>query len=213
MIDKSTLRYSLLGTGLLILMAGMVWGTSQLHDTLIKGRLEQVAKDWEQIRVGIIVYGVDFCGMYFPSDTQRQWKKNPKTPLTFGTLDQTTSYSGHSVYWCGLTTPVAYMKKGSLYDPFRDGEQMYGYTCWTLHHQGGPTGYRPREFRATAESIQVIAPEQAFAWNPSITGTKSEDTVLAREPAPLVLTVSMEWPVISAGPPGARFERPDILVK
>jgi Xaa-Pro aminopeptidase len=84
---------------------------------------------------------------------------------------------------------------------------------WTLHHQGGPTGYRPREFRATAESIQVIAPEQAFAWNPSITGTKSEDTVLAREPAPLVLTVSMEWPVISAGPPGARFERPDILVK
>ena len=137
MTDKSTLRYSLLGIGLLIFMAGMVWGTSQLHDTLIKGRLEQVAKDWEKIRIGTLVYGVDFCGMYFPSDTQRQWKKNPKTPLTFGTLDQTTSYSGHSVSWYGLTTPVAYIKKEPLYDPFRDGEQMYGYTCWTLHHQGG----------------------------------------------------------------------------
>jgi len=137
MSHKSTLRYSLLGTGLLILTAGIVWGTSQLHETLIKKRLEQVAKDWEQIRIGTCNYGMDFCGMYFPSDTQSQWKKNPETPLTFGTLDQTTSYSGHSVSWYGLTTPMAYMKKEPLYDPFRDGEQMYGYTCWTLHHQGG----------------------------------------------------------------------------
>lgn len=84
---------------------------------------------------------------------------------------------------------------------------------WRMHHQGGPTGYRPREFRATAQSEQIIIPDQPFAWNPSIAGTKSEDTILAREPAPVVLTITPDWPTLAVDARGYSAQRPDILVK
>jgi Xaa-Pro dipeptidase len=47
---------------------------------------------------------------------------------------------------------------------------------WRLHHQGGVTGYGSRELIATPDSRHVIAPNQAFAWNPSISGGKAEET-------------------------------------
>ena len=43
-----------------------------------------------------------------------------------------------------------------------------------LHHQGGAIGYRAREWVAHPASQDVVRPAQAFAWNPSITGTKSK---------------------------------------
>lgn len=66
---------------------------------------------------------------------------------------------------------------------------------WKLHHQGGPTGYEPRDFKATPSETREVQPDQLVAWNPSITGTKSEDTILARAGgAPEVLTDTGSWP-------------------
>ena len=65
---------------------------------------------------------------------------------------------------------------------------------WRLHHQGGPTGYEGRDYLATAASDAVIEDAQAFAWNPSVPGLKSEDTVLAGAALPEVLTVDPHWP-------------------
>jgi hypothetical protein len=48
-------------------------------------------------------------------------------------------------------------------------------------HQGGVTAYENREVQARLDSTHQIAVGQAFAWNPSITGTKSEDTMLLTE--------------------------------
>ena len=55
----------------------------------------------------------------------------------------------------------------------------YGYAEeFGKHHQGGPIGYAPRDYRVDFSHRIPVAENQAFCWNPSITGTKSEDTII-----------------------------------
>jgi len=82
---------------------------------------------------------------------------------------------------------------------------------WQLHHQGGPAGYEPREIVATPGATHVVAVGQAYAWNPSITGTKSEDTILVGEKDNEVLTAISGWPSLSATVDGQMMARPAIL--
>lgn len=49
---------------------------------------------------------------------------------------------------------------------------------WKLHHQGGLTGYASRELVATSETNVDIQIGMAFAWNPSVTGAKAEETFI-----------------------------------
>jgi len=85
---------------------------------------------------------------------------------------------------------------------------------WQLHHQGGSTGYEPREHVATAQSEEAISEGQAFAWNPSITGVKSEDTILVGAPGQdnEILTAIPGWPMIEVEAFGRTIPRPAILV-
>ena len=84
---------------------------------------------------------------------------------------------------------------------------------WRLHHQGGACGYAGRDYKATPASDEVVLENQAFAWNPSITGTKSEDTVLATSGGPEVLTPAYDWPMVDTEYHGQVFPRPDILIR
>jgi len=84
---------------------------------------------------------------------------------------------------------------------------------WRLHHQGGATGYAAREYRATPDSAEVVLEGQAFAWNPSIAGTKSEDTILVLGTGAETLTPCRDWPTLAATYAGHRVERPAILVR
>jgi Xaa-Pro dipeptidase len=63
---------------------------------------------------------------------------------------------------------------------------------WRLHHQGGITGYASREVIASPTTEVEIELGQAFAWNPSITGAKAEETlVLTDDGAELVAGAEM----------------------
>ncbi len=79
---------------------------------------------------------------------------------------------------------------------------------WKLHHQGGAAGYRSREYFADFACPFTVQNAQAFAWNPSITGVKSEDTVLVNELGADVITATGNWPQISTG---RGLDRPAIL--
>jgi Xaa-Pro aminopeptidase len=82
---------------------------------------------------------------------------------------------------------------------------------WQLHHQGGPAGYEPREWVATPGATDVVCVGQVYAWNPSITGTKSEDTILIGESGNEVLTTITGWPVLPITIDGQTIQRPPIL--
>jgi len=85
---------------------------------------------------------------------------------------------------------------------------------WRLHHQGGSTGYSGRDVFATPASEAPVVADQAFAWNPSITGTKVEDTMLVREAGFEWLSEpGADWPVIEVERDGRPLRRADILVK
>ena len=82
---------------------------------------------------------------------------------------------------------------------------------WRLHHQGGPAGYEPREYVAMPSSTDVVSVGQVYAWNPSITGTKSEDTILVGTAGNEVLTAIENWPTPWVTVDGQEIARPAIL--
>jgi len=94
-----------------------------------------------------------------------------------------------------------------VYDETGFGEE------WKLHHQGGPTGYKGRDFRVYSGTDAIVAENQAFAWNPSITGTKTEDTIIATAGGPIILSSTDDWPKVNIEVDGTVIERPDILVR
>ncbi len=84
---------------------------------------------------------------------------------------------------------------------------------WRLHHQGGATGYAAREYKGLPDSEETVLENQAFAWNPSITGTKSEGTIITTESGQRFLTEPAGWPTLTVEYEGTTLERPDILVR
>ncbi|MHB1653290.1 MAG: M24 family metallopeptidase [Desulfitobacteriaceae bacterium] len=102
-------------------------------------------------------------------------------------------------------------------DVFQQGIETYhkmGHgDDWRYLHQGGPTGYASREFLATPDSEGKVQLHQAFAWNPSIQGIKSEDTILVTEKGPEFLTHTGEWEYMQIEKDGQTYYRPDILLR
>jgi Xaa-Pro dipeptidase len=84
---------------------------------------------------------------------------------------------------------------------------------WRLHHQGGATGYAPRDYRATFSCQETVLESQAFAWNPSISGTKSEDTIIVSANGQEIISALADWPILEVEHQGEALARPDILVR
>ena len=84
---------------------------------------------------------------------------------------------------------------GDVFDAVADAYDTLGEPEeWRAHHQGGATGYAGREWLATPESDESVEAPLAYAYNPSVRGTKSEDTVLLTGDDVEVLTGGERWP-------------------
>ncbi len=99
-----------------------------------------------------------------------------------------------------------------LSDAFKAGASEYanqGFASneWHHHHQGGTTGYLPRELVANADAHIEILDNQAFAWNPTASGLKAESTWIANKFEVKQLGSDLNWPHISV----ANRLRPNIL--
>lgn len=79
------------------------------------------------------------------------------------------------------------------------------------HHQGGATGYRTRDWVAHPACVDVVFDRQAFAWNPTITGTKVEDTHILINGQMDCITASNDFPTIETVVNGRRIISHGIL--
>lgn len=134
------------------------------------------------------------CAGDVPSDLKR--KTEAAAYIFAKMLDATkTGTSGAEIY---RLTAEAYAEKGFA------GEI-------NLHHQGGATGYRTRDWVIHPSSGETVFPNQAFAWNPSITGTKAEETALVIENKTEIITATPDFPQIPVEIDGKVFFSPGIL--
>jgi Xaa-Pro aminopeptidase len=79
--------------------------------------------------------------------------------------------------------------------------------AWREHYQGGPIGYRQREFEIVPTQTDSrwfgteIESGHAVAWNPSVAGGgKAEDTYLVSDDGVLRLTDTGAWPLEDGRP-------------
>ncbi|MEO8287880.1 MAG: aminopeptidase P family protein [Chloroflexota bacterium] len=134
----------------------------------------------------------------------------------FGELSEEQRRGTQAVATVEATTLLATkpgVKANSIFRVIQDAYRQNGYPGeWENHHQGGAAGYEARDYVATPYTEHVVQAVQAFAWNPSVPGAKSEDTYLITDGLPELLTATPGWPQQQIEVGGVVMQRPDILI-
>ena len=136
--------------------------------------------------------------------------------VSFGKLPDDIKAKHQAVCNIDATVNYATQPGRTLGEVFNDLTTAYaaaGYADeWPKHHQGGSTGYAGRERLGVPGSPVKVLPSQAFAWNPSITGTKSEDTIVLTSNGFEILTPhSNDWPTVIGRCAAGEMRRADHL--
>jgi Xaa-Pro dipeptidase len=105
----------------------------------------------------------------------------------------------------GATGAELYKVAANAYADKRFAEEI------DRHHQGGATGYRTRDWVAHPASEEIVQADQAFAWNPSITGTKVEDTSIFTDGKLEVITITPDVPLITTVVDGKEYHSPGVI--
>lgn len=115
------------------------------------------------------------------------------------------------VFACMQTMMQQGMSYGSYFERVKLLYKEAGYDGeWKYHHQGGPTGYGCREFVVNAGNEKRIQEGQAYAWNPTIQGTKCEETTFLGNGTIKTFTNTGEWPRTEVITPDGTFAAANI---
>lgn len=120
-----------------------------------------------------------------------------------------------------LQVEAAYLRAttpdNKLKDIFQQGIEAYASTGfpgeWTYHHQGGMAGYSSREIKGDIVTTEIVKVGQAYAWNPTIAGVKSEDTFIVGNDGLQMITASPDFPVVAVEHKEFIVNRAGILVR
>lgn len=109
------------------------------------------------------------------------------------------------------------MRDGMRYSEyFKKVQELYAKVGWPeewkMHHQGGPTGYGCREFVVTPDTEGILLEGQAYAWNPTIEGTKCEETTYLCGDQIEIFTRTNDWPCSYVETEYGSLDVADILV-
>ena len=90
---------------------------------------------------------------------------------------------------------------GAVFAAVREAYDAVGFADeWENHHQGGAAGFAGREWIATPASDEPVRRPMGYAWNPTVQGTKSEDTHLVASDLTERLTKTGRWRTHEAEP-------------
>lgn len=135
--------------------------------------------------------------------------------IHFGPLPSELAHKQQACAYVDAAFNAATTVGRQVSEVFQDGIYAYdhvGYPGeWQKHNQGGSAGYMSRDYEGTPTCNESVLSEQAFAWNPSITGVKSEDTMIVHETGCEFITVTGNWPSIPVSLHKHTWDRPAIL--
>jgi Xaa-Pro aminopeptidase len=98
---------------------------------------------------------------------------------------------------------------------FRLAQKLYaehGYPdMWKNHHQGGPQSYTNGFYAVSESNHEIVQLNQIYEYNPTITGTKSEDGFLVTEEGPVFITYPIYFPKEVQVIDGAEYVRAGIF--
>lgn len=108
----------------------------------------------------------------------------------------------------GLSLSQMFQKIKELYENMEYGKEFY------LHHQGGIIGYDTRESIALPDNNIIIEDKMAFCWNPTITGTKSEDTFVINNGKKDFISWNKNsiWPILKYEINDDIINRPGVMI-
>ncbi len=95
----------------------------------------------------------------------------------------------------------------------KNSYEEFGYKdMWKVHHQGGPQGYTNGYYLITPNKHETVVENQCYCYNPSITGTKTEDAFIVTKDGPIMITEPKLFPKIKATIGNKEIVRPGIMV-
>ena len=82
---------------------------------------------------------------------------------------------------------------------------------WKVHHQGGPQSYTNGFYLMNQDAHGIVRENEVYGYNPSITGTKTEDGFIVTKDGPIFATFPVIFPKIREVINGQEYVRPGIL--